>query len=391
MAIQYIDSFDWNDKWGIARFDFNVPLKNGNIIDTTRIDMAIPTIKHLLEGGVKKLILMSHLGRPKGEVKKELSLEPIASYLAEKLEQEVILSQSAVGIGLKELLNLSTTKIVLLENLRFHPEETNNSNDFARELSQYAGFYINDAFGTAHREHASTYGIIEFFPRKSFAGFLIKSEIEALDKIQQKPTKPFVAVVGGAKVSDKIKTLERFLINSDHLLIGGAMAYPFLKAKGIEIGKSLCSDDDVLLAKDLLLQDRGGKIKLPVDHLVAKSPDDSQAEHVTSIEGDLMGLDIGEQTRANYIQLIQSAKTIFWNGPMGFFEKEVFAKGTLDIAKAIGASDSYSVVGGGDSVAAVKQMKLEGEFSHVSTGGGASLKYIESGQLPGIKALRFGI
>lgn len=386
MAIKYVDQFDFKDKTVIARFDFNVPIKNGSIQDTSRIDEALLTINHLLSSGVKKLVLMSHLGRPKSFEDTQYSLEPVGNYLAKVLETDVILSHSCIDNGIKTLLGLSTTRIVLLENLRFHPEEEKNSDDFAQALASYADYFVFDAFGAAHRKHASTYAIQKYFPQKCFAGFLIKKEVEALDHILNKPAKPFVAVVGGAKISDKIKTLKKLLVLCDSILVGGAMAYPFLKAKDIEIGKSLCADADVSIAKELLMEDRSHKIQLPIDHIT-----DETRESKDVIGVNEMGFDIGEKSVEKYSQVLANAKTVFWNGPMGFFEKEAFAQGTFKIANAIAKSSAYSLVGGGDSVNAVHDSGLADEFSHLSTGGGASLEYIEQGSLPAIQALKFGI
>lgn len=401
MAIKYIDIDQDKGEMGIegkrviARFDFNVPLDKttGKISDTTRIDRALPTIKYILEHKPKNLILMSHLGRPKGEVKAEFSLEPVATYLAEKLGEDVILTESCTDRAIKPLLDLPRTRVVLLQNLRFHPEETKNDPEFARTLASYGDIYVNDAFGTAHRKHASTYGIIAYFKDHAYAGFLMKSEIEALTKVVQSPKSPFTAIVGGAKVSDKIKIIDALLANVDNLLIGGAMAYPFLKAKGFEVGKSLCTDEDVRLAKGILGQPIARKIILPVDHVIATNPDSSPAttEH-QDIPADKMGLDIGPQTIAVFNEKLSNSKTVLWNGPMGFFEKENFAKGTLSMAKTMAKlQDAFTLVGGGDSVAAVTQSGLADKMSHVSTGGGASLEFIENGTLPGVQALKFGL
>ncbi len=392
MAIQYIEGFDFAGKKVIVRCDFNIPLDNdGHITDATRIDAALPTINHILSNGASKLILMSHLGRPKGAPEKKYSLEPVASYLAEKLGTEVVLTESCLDRGIKTLLSLPEAKVILLENLRFHAEEEANDHEFAKRLAGYADVYVNDAFGTAHRKHASTYGINAFFKGKALAGFLLQKEIAALDKVLNSPAKPFVAIVGGAKVADKIKIIEELLRSVDTLLIGGAMAYPFLKAKGIEVGKSLCSDDDVKLAKIILNSQSARKIRLPLDHVSA--PDfDSAASITPSISATSMGLDIGPATLDNYSAALSGAATILWNGPMGLFEKEAFSKGTFGIAKAIAKTQAFSVVGGGDSVAAVNAAGLADQMSHVSTGGGASLEYIENGgSLPGIQALKFGI
>lgn len=399
MAIKYLDQCkeeELKDKRVIVRFDFNVPLDKkdpSKITDTTRIDSALPTIQYLLDHGVKKLILMSHLGRPKGEKKPGDSLEPVALYLAEKLRQEVILTESATDRGIKTLLGLSQTKIVLLENLRLHPEEEKNDLEFARHLSSYADLYVNDAFGTAHRKHASTYGIISFFKKGQYlAGFLLKKEIEGLQRIVEKPTHPFMAIVGGAKVSDKIKIIEKLLLSVDKLLIGGAMAYPFLKSQGFDVGKSLCLDEDVALATKLLKSSQASKIVLPMDHLASTTPDgDVITTQDRTIPSELAAFDIGPKTIEAYTSTLIEARTILWNGPMGFFEKPAFAKGTLAIARALSTNPGFTLVGGGDSVSAVNQTGLSDKLSHVSTGGGASLEYIENGTLPGIQALKFGL
>ncbi|MGB0455161.1 MAG: phosphoglycerate kinase [Bacteriovoracaceae bacterium] len=399
MAIQFIDSADALEKIGgknvLARFDFNVPLhkENGTITDTTRVDRALETIKLILEQKPKKLILMSHLGRPKGESNPKFSLEPVAGYLAEKLEQDVTLTESATDASIKTLLSLQDSQVILLENLRFHKEETDCDSEFAKKIASYGDIFVHDAFGTAHRKHASTYEIIRYFPRNAYAGLLLKKEILALSKVVETPESPFVAIVGGAKVSDKIKILESLLPNVDSLLIGGAMAYPFLKAKGFEVGKSLCLDEDVELAKRLLKQSTASKIILPVDHIASDSPDGEATKlNDENIPDDLMALDIGERTLALYSDKLASAKTVLWNGPMGFFEKENFAKGSFGVAEALAKLDSaFTLVGGGDSVSAVMKSGLASKISHISTGGGASLEFIENGTLPGIQALKFGL
>ena len=392
MALTFVDQMDLNNKRVVARFDFNVPLNDkGEITDTTRVDKALPTIKYILENGAKSLVLMSHLGRPKGEVKPEFSLEPVATYLAEKLGQEVVLTESCKDKGIKTLLDLPKTKVVLLQNLRFHKEETENDTEFARTLSNYGEIYVNDAFGAAHRKHASTYGINAFFSRRACGGFLMKAEVEALQKVVDKPAHPFVAIVGGAKVSDKIKIIEALLSEVDGLLIGGAMAYPFLKAQGYDIGKSLCSEEDVKLAKKILSQKTASKIMLPSDHVVSQefggTPEPCDD---VSIDENKMGLDIGPKTQALYGEKLRSAKTVLWNGPMGLFENEDYAKGTFFIAKTLSELEGvFTLVGGGDSVSAVNKSGLAQKMSHVSTGGGASLEFIENGSLPGVQALKF--
>jgi len=395
MQLKSIQEADLKGKKVVARFDFNVPLSKTEprtITDTSRIDQALPTIRLILEKGASKLTLISHLGRPDGQPNPKYSLEPVAEYLAQKLGQDVILSESAIDNGVKNLLNLPETKIVLLENIRFIAGEEKNDMELAEKLSQYGDVYVNDAFGAAHRKHSSTHAINAFFKNRSFPGLLMKKEIDSLSSLLDKPAKPFVAIIGGAKVSDKIKTIEKMMVLVDTLLIGGAMAYPFLKAKGAKVGKSLCSDEDVALAKQLLAADKGGKIQLPKDHVVANSLE-GEAIPCTGVDipEDKMGLDIGPLTIQSYADHIKTAKTIFWNGPMGLFENKNFAKGTMSIAHTIAQTKAFSVVGGGDSVAAVQESGEAEKFSHVSTGGGASLEYIEKGELPGVQALRFGV
>lgn len=376
----------------LARFDFNVPLKDGTIADTSRVDLAIPTIKAILALGPEKLILMSHLGRPKGEPNQRYSLEPVATYLAEVLGEEVTLTESPTDRGIKQLLKLQTNNIILLENTRFDPREEAGDLEFARQLAEYGDVFVMDAFGAAHRKHASTYHLVGQFPKKSFAGLLLQQEVKALEKLVESPEHPFVALIGGAKVSDKIKIIEKLLSSVDHLLIGGAMAYPFLKAQGHEIGKSLCSDEDVALAKRILSSKGKTKLVFPADHLTSTSPESTpQQQHSLSIPGDEMGLDIGEKTIGEYQRLLSTAKTVLWNGPMGFFENPDFAKGTLSMATCLANLDAFTVIGGGDSVSAVKQSGLSDQMSHISTGGGASLEFIEKGTLPGIQALKFGL
>jgi phosphoglycerate kinase len=392
--INYLQDQELNGKKVIARFDFNVPIKDGKITDTTRIDLSLDTIKMLLEKGASKITMMSHLGRPKGKFDKNLSLEPVAEYIAKKLSIEVVLTQSATDRGIKTLLTLPTTKLVLLENLRFHPEEKSNDSDFSRTLSTYGDVYLNDAFGTSHRKHASVHGIVAHFNHKNvIGGLLIEKELMALNKVLQSPKKPFVSVIGGAKVSDKIKIIEQLLSSVDQLIIGGAMAYPFLKAKGYNVGKSLCSDKDVTLAKKILNSKNNEKIVLPSDHVIADTPDSSpEFSEDQNISDEKMGLDIGEKTIFSYSQICGNSKTVLWNGPMGLFEKESFAKGTFSIASALSESpDCFSLVGGGDSVSAVNKSGLAHKMGHISTGGGASLEYIEKGTLVGIQALKHGL
>lgn len=400
MALKFITDESFaslaRDKKVLARFDFNVPMDKNDphkISDTTRVDEALETIKAILETKPKKLILMSHFGRPKGKVDAKYSLEPVATYLAEKLGMEVLLTETAIDRGIKTMLSLNEHKIILLQNLRFHSEEEANDRDFARTLSTYGDVFVFDAFGAAHRKHASTYEINAFFKNKAYGGLLLKREVESLDKIVKDPIKPFVAIVGGAKVSDKIKIIDALLVSVDKLLIGGAMAYPFLKAQGHSVGTSLCSDEDVTLAKRILGTPSKSKIVLPVDHLASATfGGDPVALSSVAIPDGLMGLDIGVETSATFANYIASAKTVLWNGPMGLFENPTYAKGTMGVAKALSElKGAFTLIGGGDSVAAVNASGLAGKMSHISTGGGASLEYIENGTLPGIQALKFGI
>jgi len=389
-----LSNAELNGKKILVRFDFNVPMEGEKITDTTRIDSCLETIQHFLKSGAKKIIMMSHLGRPKGKVDLAYSLEPVATYLADKLNEEVTMTESCTDAGIKTLLGLPNTKIILLQNLRFHPQEEANDQDFAKILSSYGDIFVNDAFGTCHRKHASTHGVVKFFKTKDvFVGPLIQSEVSALNNVLEAPKKPFISILGGAKVSDKIKIIKRLLPQVDHMLIGGAMAYPFLAAKGIEVGKSMCNEEDVKLAKMILNGSGKEKIRIPLDHVTSKSLDGNATQcKDQDIPADAIGLDIGERTIREYSNLISQAKTVMWNGPMGLFEKEQFSNGTFALAKAISEnSDCFSLVGGGDSVNAINKSGLGSKISHISTGGGASLEFIEEGSLPGINALKFGV
>ncbi|RKG92548.1 phosphoglycerate kinase [Corallococcus terminator] len=393
--IRYIDDLQLTGKRVFIRVDFNVPMDGRRITDDTRIREALPTIKRALEMG-GKVILASHLGRPKGPDPK-LSLEPVAQKLVELLggKHEVILTDDSVGDGVKkQVKELKEGQVVLLENLRFHKEEEANDEAFSRELAALADVYVNDAFGTAHRAHASTAGMVPFVKEKA-AGFLMRKEIEYLgDKVLKNPAKPFVAILGGSKVSDKIKVIESLLPKVDALLVGGAMAYTFLKAQGIEVGKSRVEEGDKLALAAKLL-DTAKRLKtplvLPIDHIVGTGPTaDSVAKETPDqvIPADMMGLDIGPKTRAMFTQRIRDAKTVVWNGPMGVFEVAKFAEGTKSVAVAMSINtQATTVIGGGDSAAAVEQMGYADKMSHVSTGGGASLEFLEGKELPGIKAL----
>ena len=393
MALKTIDALDLAGKRVFIRVDFNVPLDGGRVTDDARIRAALPTIQHAVQAGAK-VILASHLGRPKGkpEDRAKLSLEPAAQRLSELLRQDVILADDCVGDGVKKLVrDLKEGQVLLLENLRFHPEEEKNDENFAKELASLADVWVMDAFGTAHRAHASTAGMARFVKEKA-AGFLVRRELDYLGKALGSPARPFVAVVGGAKVSDKIKVLENLIAKSDAVLVGGAMAYTFLEAQGVAVGKSLVEKDKLELARQILERAAAKKVDLllPVDHVCGAEPKETAKRVVVddrAIPADLMGLDIGPKTLDRYRQRILAAKTVFWNGPMGLFEQKPWAEGTFGVAKAMAESPAVTVVGGGDSAAAVEEAGLAGRMKHVSTGGGASLEFIEGRELPGIRAL----
>ncbi|WP_342381241.1 phosphoglycerate kinase [Myxococcus stipitatus] len=391
--IRYIDELQLTGKRTFIRVDFNVPLEGRRVTDDTRIREALPTIRRALELG-GKVILASHLGRPKGADPK-LSLEPVAQRLAELLgpKHEVILADDCIGDGVKkQVKELKEGQVVVLENLRFHKEEEANDETFSRELAALADVYVNDAFGTAHRAHASTAGMVPYVKEKA-AGLLMKKEIEYLGGVLKTPEKPFVAILGGSKVSDKIKVIESLLPKVDALLVGGAMAYTFLKAQGVEVGKSRVEEDKLSLATRLM--DAAHRLKtpivLPVDHIVGTEPTEKSPAQETpdnAVPADMMGLDIGPKTRALFTQHIRDARTVVWNGPMGLFEVAKFAEGTRSVATAMANNkEAITVIGGGDSAAAVEQMGMADQLSHVSTGGGASLEFLEGRELPGIKAL----
>ena len=386
-----IEDIDVSGKKVLVRCDFNVPLdENKNITDETRINAALPTIKYLLEHKAA-VILCSHLGRPKGEFNMKYSLAPVAKRLSEKLGFEVKLAKDVIGPDAKKLAaEVKPGEAVLLENVRFHAEEEKNDPAFAKELASMAEIYVSDAFGTVHRAHASTAGVAEYLP--AVAGFLIGKELNFLGKAVTNPERPFVAILGGAKVKDKIGVITNLIEKVDTLLIGGGMAYTFMKATGGEIGNSLCDDERLSLALELLdkAKAKGVKLLLPVDNVCGKEFNNDTEQMVCEsgkIPEGWEGLDIGPKTVELFSKEIKAAKTVVWNGPMGVFEMPNFAKGTLAIATAMAESDATTIIGGGDSAAAVTQMGLASKMSHISTGGGASLEFLEGKTLPGVAAL----
>ncbi len=374
----------------LIRVDFNVPVKNGVVTDSTRIKAALPTIKYILDNGAS-LVVMSHFGRPKGQKNPEFSMAPIRAEFEKLLGKPVRLAPDVIGPEVeKEVKALKPGEVLLLENVRFYPEEEKNDPTFAKTLASYGDLYVNDAFGTAHRAHASTEGVSHYLP--SYAGFLIEKEVKYMAPLLENPEHPFVAIIGGSKVSSKITVLESLVKTCDTIVVGGGMAYTFDKVLGYSVGKSLVEDDYLETAKNFLeaAKEKGVKVILPVDHYCAESfSEDAKPILVDSrnIPDNLMGLDIGPKTVELIEQAIKDAKTVVWNGPMGVFEFASFAKGTEEVARALANSNAISVVGGGDSVAAINKFGLADKITHVSTGGGASLEFLEGKVLPGIKAL----
>lgn len=386
-----IEDINVDGKKVLVRVDFNVPLnENGEITDETRIQAALPTIKYLIDHNAK-VILMSHLGRPKGEVKAEFSLKPVAKRLGKLLDTKVVFADDCIGEEAKKAVDsINDGEVVLLENLRFHKEETKNDKEFAKELASLADIYVNDAFGTAHRAHASTAGVTEYLP--AVAGYLIGKELDIMGKALEDPARPFIAILGGAKVSDKIGVIENLLNKVDCLIIGGGMANTFVKAEGYEMGKSLIDEESLPLASELMekAKRKGVKILLPSDFVVAKEVKPGVEVKVVpadAIPKDEMALDIGPATRMIFANEIKNAKTVIWNGPMGVAEIPEFAEGTKAIAQALADSDAITIIGGGDSAAAVKKLGFADQMTHISTGGGASLEFLEGKELPGVAAL----
>ncbi|MTV50192.1 phosphoglycerate kinase [Heliobacillus mobilis] len=394
MQKQSIRDIDVQGKRLFVREDFNVPLKNGVITDDTRIRMTLPTIQYLVERGAK-VILASHLGRPKGQVAEEYRLTPVAQRLSELLGKEVIKVNNSIGPEVKAAVErMADGDVLLLENVRFYNEETKNDPAYAKQLAELADIFVNDAFGTSHRAHASTAGVADYLP--AVAGFLMEKELMMMGKAIDKAERPFAAVIGGAKVSDKIGVIENLLTKVDVLIIGGGMANTFLRAQGYEIGKSLVEPDKVELATELIFRAKakGVQLLLPTDVVVAqefKAGANQKTVAIDSIEEDWMVLDIGPKTAAAYAAVVEKAATVIWNGPMGVFEIDDFAKGTEAVARAMAVCQGTTIIGGGDSVAAVNKVGVADQMSHISTGGGASLEFLEGKVLPGVAALKDSI
>ncbi|MFY9402540.1 MAG: phosphoglycerate kinase [Candidatus Omnitrophota bacterium] len=374
----------------LMRADFNVPQdKELNITDDKRIRATLPTIKYILENGAKKLILISHLGRPDGKVVEKYSLKPVSLRLKELLGEDVLFLDDCVGANIKDSVQKAKERIILLENLRFHPQEEANDANFSKELASLGEVFVNDAFGTAHRAHASTEGVTHFL--KSAAGFLLEKEIEYLGRVITNPPKPFMVILGGAKVSDKIAMIENLLPKADAFIIGGGMAYTFLKALGKSIGNSKLEKERIDLAKSILQQakEQGKDILLPVDNIVVELIDANAKSELVGedIPDGKIAVDVGPKTVELFNAKLKKAKTIVWNGPLGIFEMDAFANGTKEVAKFISGLDCTSIIGGGDTAAAIAKFRLEDKMTHISTGGGASLEYLEGKTLPGVAAL----
>jgi phosphoglycerate kinase len=409
LAKRTIEDLSLEGRRVLMRVDFNVPIQNGAITDDTRIRASLATIRYALEHGARTVILCSHLGRPKGKPNPEFSLKPVADRVSALLEKPVIFAEDCVGEPAKQAIaGAGPGGVVLLENLRFHPEEEKNDAGFAKQLAELADVYVNDAFGSAHRAHASTEGVVRQI-KESAAGLLMTAELEHLGKVLEHPDHPFVAILGGAKVSDKLEVIQNLIPRVDALLVGGAMAYTFFKARHLPVGKSLVEDDLLGAAREIeeKATSRGLRLELPVDHVVAAKMEAGAPTETLGVGdpaiGDRMGLDIGPKTIATYRTLITGpstgpgmgpssgpgtgAKTVVWNGPMGVFEIDAFAKGTMEVAKAVASVQGTTIIGGGDSIAAVAKAGVSGRITHISTGGGASLEFLGGRELPGVAAL----
>ena len=392
-----VDDINVKGQKVLVRCDFNVPLKNGVITDENRINAALPTIKKLIADG-GRVILCSHLGKPKGEPKPELSLAPVAKALSEKLGKEVVFAADDNVVGENAKAAVAAMKdgdVVLLENTRYRAEETKNGEEFSKELGSLADIFVNDAFGTAHRAHCSTVGVVSYV-KEAVAGYLIGKELKYLGNAVETPVRPFVTILGGAKVDSKLPVIENLLNKADTLIIGGGMAYTFLAAKGYGVGTSLIDETKIDYCRDMMkkAEEKGVKILLPVDCTIAKefpdpidAPIDVEVVDADKIPADKMGLDIGTKTAELYANEVKTAKTVVWNGPMGVFENPVLAKGTMAVAKAMAETDAVTVIGGGDSAAAVNTLGFGDKMTHISTGGGASLEFLEGKELPSIAAL----
>lgn len=381
-----VKDLDVQGKKVLVRVDFNVPIKNGQVTDDARIERTLPTIRYLLERGARP-ILISHLGRPKGAPDPEYAMDPVACRLEELLEAPVLKLDAAVGPEVEDALDAPGEGVVLLENSRFYPGETENDPEFSEQLASLVDAYVDDAFGAAHRAHATTVGVARLLP--AAAGLLMKEELDSLDKVLLSPERPFVAIVGGAKVSDKVAVIESLLGVADTLLIGGAMCFTFFKARGLETGNSLV-EDECLEASKHLMDEAGERLVLPVDVVAAEEMEEDASSKVVKVEDfprGSIGLDIGPETVEEFGGYVADSKTVFWNGPMGVFEMDAFARGTEGVARAIAKSGAVSIIGGGDSVAAVRKLGLEDNMSFISTGGGASLEYVEGKELPGVAVL----
>jgi phosphoglycerate kinase len=391
-GIKTIRDFELKDKVLFLRLDLNVPLENGKITDETRITASLPTIQYAIDQGAK-IIMASHLGRPKSKDDKSQSLEPVAKRLSALLNKEVILAEDPTSDAIKHiLLTLKPQKeLILLENVRYEPGETKNSEEFAHQLANYCDIYINDAFGASHRAHATIEALPKMMSKKGI-GFLIEKEVQVLDSLLENPKRPYLAVLGGAKVSDKIAVIEKLLDIVDGFIIGGAMAYTFLKAKGVPVGKSLVETDKLRYSAEMIerIAARDKTLLLPVDHVVANSIDATEGRVTSGVEIDegYLGLDIGPKSISQFRTAIQEAATVFWNGPMGVFENPAFSKGTFSIAESLANSSCIKIVGGGDSAAAAEASGYASQMTHISTGGGASLEYLQGVRLPGLEVLR---